>query len=143
MTGFARSVTIDRPAGEVWRHLVDEERFRRWNPTFVRWERLTPGPLVAGARLRETRRAGKSERTTVVEVTDFEEGILFGVATRAMGVRAAYRFWLEPDGARTHVRLDAEVTAGFFLRPFARMLARALEREDGDALERLKRAAEG
>jgi Polyketide cyclase / dehydrase and lipid transport len=55
MAAFVNTVTIMRPAGEVFAYLADTENIPRWNYAIERTRKITPGPAGVGTVYRQTR----------------------------------------------------------------------------------------
>jgi uncharacterized protein YndB with AHSA1/START domain len=55
MQTFQNTVTIARPAGEVFAFLADLRNIPRWNYAIARTVPTSPGPAGAGATYRQTR----------------------------------------------------------------------------------------
>jgi hypothetical protein len=55
METFANTVTIDRPAKEVFEFLADFENVPRWNYAIDRTRKTSPGPVTVGTTYRQTR----------------------------------------------------------------------------------------
>ena len=55
MDTFQNTVTIARPAGEVFAFLADLRNIPRWNYAIARTVPTSPGPAGAGATYRQTR----------------------------------------------------------------------------------------
>ncbi len=142
MAGFTAGVQISRTPDEVWRWITGERDVKAWNPAILEFEKLTPGPVGLGTKFKETRLCGKRKQTAVVEVTESEEGILHAGTVKMAGITGTYRYWLEPADGGTHVRLEAEVKGNFFMKLFVPMIVKGMKKQDGDQLERLKKAIE-
>lgn len=143
MPSFHRDVVVERAPTTVFDYATDLDRASRWMPSIVRIERLDEGPLRPGSRFRETRAHKGKERTAVIEVTEHERPKVHAAQAKAIGVTALYRFRFTPEGARrTRVDLDATCEGRFLGKLFAGMLAKFMEKEDGDLLQRLKTAIE-
>src|SRR5262245_53920260 len=78
MIDFTLHTHIDRPATEVFDYLTDPERLSTWQTNTV--SSVPDGPMGVGTRLREIHRGpGGKEFPSVVEVSEYERGSVFGL----------------------------------------------------------------
>jgi carbon monoxide dehydrogenase subunit G len=137
MAGFKRSIVINRPVEEVFDFATDLNNASRLLPGVVRTEWLAEGGMKPGARFRETRGVKGKERSAVIEVVEHDRPRLHTAAAAMLGMRAAYTFRFTPEAEGTRVEMDAVVTGNILWKLFLGMLARMMEKEDGDYLVRL------
>jgi len=136
---------IARPTADVFAALTDVERYPEWliASGIVRVERLDPGPLVAGSRLRiEQTVAGRS---TVLEgaVTVLAPGAAFGLRGRDRdGVSIEIDAVVVPDDLATRVRWSVRVGLPLRFRMFESMVAPQARRAAALDLEALRRRLE-
>jgi len=136
---------IARPTADVFAALTDVERYPEWliASGIVRVERLDPGPLVAGSRLRiEQTVAGRS---TVLEgaVTVLAPGAVFGLRGRDRdGVSIEIDAVVVPDDLATRVRWSVRVGLPLRFRMFESMVAPQARRAAALDLEALRRRLE-
>lgn len=152
MPAFQASETIERPADIVFRFIEDTRNTPLWLDGVVRIEPLDDGPMRAGWRFRETRRMKKREMSAVIDVR-VHEGPAPGkhppyrhtAGSMAMGVDAVYAFTFDAlDARRTQVDVVCDVRPTNLIgRLFAGMMMRAMQKQDGDMLARMKLAVEG
>jgi hypothetical protein len=110
-------VRIGRPADQVFAHLTDVERWPEWliASGIVRVERLDPGPLGEGSRLRIEQRVAGRASTLEARVSTLSAPDTFGVAGRdADGISIEIDAGLTPDGPLT--RLGWRLRIGLPLR---------------------------
>jgi hypothetical protein len=75
---FANSVTIDRPARDVFAFVADLENVPKWNYAIVETRKTSEGPVAIGATYRQTRSIPtRSEET--LRVTELEPDRRFAV----------------------------------------------------------------
>ena len=72
MPRFEESVTIARPASEIFPWLFDADKVPRWTTALESYERIGDGPLAAGARFRQTLAISGRRITVELEITRFE-----------------------------------------------------------------------
>jgi uncharacterized protein YndB with AHSA1/START domain len=78
MIDFTLHTHIARPATEVFDYLTDPERLSSWQTNTV--SSVPDGPMGVGTRLREIHRGpGGKEFPSVVEVSEYERGAVFGL----------------------------------------------------------------
>ena len=146
MTIEARLETaIGRGAGDVFAHLTAVEQFPEWLVAsgVIRVERLDPGPLAQGSRLRiQQRIAGRATmlegRVTALEVPTrfaFEARDRDGISIDVDGLIAA-------EGAASRLRWSVRVGLPLRCRLFESMAAPEVRRAAAADLERLKRRLE-
>ena len=95
MTRITRSIYIGAPPDAVWRVLVNIEAWPGWARQMKRLERLDPGPLAFGSRVRVTPKAMPG---SVWEVTEYEERRSYTWTSKvAPGVRLTGGHVVDPD----------------------------------------------
>lgn len=148
---FERRATVPRSGRDVFATLTQVERAADWMTPVIRIERLDEGPLVAGSRYREVRRMGSREIAAVIEVVQVDPPESDGPwsithASTGMGVRAIYRFTVTPTasadgGPACELVHRAEVQpVNLVGRVAAGLMLRAMQRADGDLVDRFVRA---
>jgi carbon monoxide dehydrogenase subunit G len=121
---------IGRPPAEVFAALADVERYPEWliASGIVRVERLDPGPLAAGSRLRISQTvAGRS--------TVLDGSVTVQVPGAAFGLRGK-------DDEATRLRWSVKVGLPLRFRMFESMVAPQARRAAALDLEALKRRLE-
>jgi uncharacterized protein YndB with AHSA1/START domain len=101
-----RSYRIARPPAAVFAVLTDPERLAEWQKGTVEVERLTPGPMGVGTRLREVHAAMGRKLESVVEVTEFEPDRVFALHV-VEGVPVDGRWELTANGDGTRLAFTA------------------------------------
>jgi carbon monoxide dehydrogenase subunit G len=142
MAGFRRSVTIARPIEEVFEYATDLANLPQLLPGVTKTELLTPDGIRAGAKIRETRGIRGKEQTAVIEICEHRPPNLHAARSTMMGLCVTYRFHFHSAGEETVVDMDAKVEGNPLWKLFLGMISRAIEKEDGEYLNRLKRAVE-
>lgn len=146
MAGFQSSTWMARPPRDVFAFASDLQNAGEWISDVTRVEPLFEGPIRPGSKFRETRRLSGREHSSVIEVTEHStDGPPFhhAATSRMYGVEATYRYTFAAERDGTRVDLTASVRALNFLGRFlVGMAAHAMEKLDGDQLERLKAAIE-
>jgi carbon monoxide dehydrogenase subunit G len=140
MPGFQRTVTINRPAEQVFDFFTDLKNISTYMPSVTKAEMVTEGGMKPGAKISETRRMKGRENTAVIEITEHERPRLHTASAGMMGFRATYRFRFAPDGQGTRVDMEALIEGNFLWWLFLGMMTRMMEKEDGEMLTLLKKA---
>jgi uncharacterized membrane protein len=140
MSRVARTVHIEAPAADIWAVLTVVEGWPSWASQVRRLERLEPGPLALGSRVRIS---APRLPASVWVVTEYEEPRSFTWESAFLpGVRLIGWHVLTPDASGTNVELALEATGalGRLLNP---ILARAIfNRNTRTATDGLKRHIE-
>jgi hypothetical protein len=122
MPTFENTVTIQRPAGEVFAFLADFENIPMWNYAIDETHKTSPGPVSVGTRYRQTRTVpGRSVEG--FDVTVFEPASRLAIQGQIGPFRATISYQLEAaDGATklvNNVELNAPQAMPRLLAPFA------------------------
>ena len=133
---------IGRPPADVFAALADVERYPDWliASGIVRVERLDPGPLAAGSRLRIAQTV--AGRSTVLDgsVTVLVPGAAFGLRGKDReGVSDAV---MATDEQATRLRWSVRIGLPLRFRMFESMVAPQARRAAALDLEALKRRLE-
>lgn len=136
---------IDRPPAVVFDALADLERYPAWliASGIVRVERLDPGPLAAGSRLRISQTV--AGRSTVLDgsVTVLTADTAFGLSGKDKdGVTIEIDATLTPDGAATRLHWSLQLKLPLRFRMFESMVSPQAQRAAALDLEALKRRLE-
>ncbi len=142
MAGFTSTASIARAPQEVFAFVAGPENA----PTVVQGVTsmvlLTDGPVGVGSRLRETRRVRGKEEHAELEVVAFEPPRRYAVRNVTQGIETVYRYDLRAEGDGTRVDLTCEITASGAKKLMLPVVAAVLKKEDGDHLQRVKKALE-
>jgi uncharacterized protein YndB with AHSA1/START domain len=130
------SVTIQRPAEDVFAVLTDPTMAPRWADSSIKGELLTAGPPGVGTRRRAVVR-GLFGRTmeSVMEVTELEpnRALALRLISASWGGTGRTKYVLTPVDGGTRVDWRWEMEPGGVLKPFARpfmaMFQRAFQRD--------------
>ena len=136
---------IGRPPAEVFAALAEVERWPAWliASGIVRVERLDPGALVAGSRLRISQTV--AGRSTVLDgaVTVLAPGAAVGLRGKDKdGVTIEIDGVLAADGMATHLRWSVRIDLPLRYRMFESMVAPQARRAAALDLEAFKRRLE-
>jgi uncharacterized protein YndB with AHSA1/START domain len=137
---FTRSIAIRRSPEQVFAVLNDLEQAKAWMPAIRRIDVLTPGMRMGvGFKWRETRRVlGILRVKVVLVVTAHDPPRTWGLTYNDGKVQATATFELAGVPSGTQVAFVEEVEELQGKPGRAERMARAMERQDGDLLDRLK-----
>ena len=100
---FANTVTIERPAQDVFAFLADFENVPTWNYAIVETRKTSQGPVGVGATYRQIRSVpARSEEE--FEVTDFEPDTRLAIRGNLGPLEGTITYELEPAGAGTRLQ---------------------------------------
>jgi uncharacterized protein YndB with AHSA1/START domain len=139
MVQIEDALAIRRPVTDVFDYVTDPAKLAEWQDTAVAVTKETDGPMRAGTRLREVRRAPLGRRMEqLVEVSAYEPDRVFGlrVLDGPLKVDGEYRFAASADGTRLEFTGRGELHGP--LRLLAPLATRALRRQFAGYHRRLK-----
>jgi uncharacterized protein YndB with AHSA1/START domain len=136
---------IARPPAVVFDALIDVEHYPQWliASGIVRVERLDPGPLAVGSRLRISQTV--AGRSTVLDgsVTVLTPGAAFGLRAKDKdGVTIEIDATLTPDSEVTRLHWSLQLKLPLRFRVFESMVSPQAQRAAALDLEALKRRLE-
>jgi carbon monoxide dehydrogenase subunit G len=111
------SRTINAPVDAVFETVSDISNYTKAVPELVRVEFVTEQRVGVGTRFRETRRMGKREATTELEVTEYERNERVRMVSDAGGTIWDSVFTVTPEEDGSGTRLDVVMEA----RPYRLM----------------------
>jgi uncharacterized protein YndB with AHSA1/START domain len=136
---------IGRRAEDVFAHVTAVEQYPEWLVAsgVVRVERLDPGPLKQGSRLRIQQRVAGRAATLEGGVTAFEPPTRFSFAAKDRdGISVDIDALLAAEGATSRLRWSVRVGLPLRYRLFESVAAPEVRRAATADLERLKRRLE-
>jgi len=95
MQTFQNTVTIARPAGEVFAFLADLRNIPRWSYAIARTAPTSPGPAGAGATYRQTRTIPRRRKENL-QITAFQPPTRLAIQGQLGPHRATASYLLEP-----------------------------------------------
>jgi Polyketide cyclase / dehydrase and lipid transport len=108
MQTFENTVTIHRPAEEVFEFLADFENIPRWNYAIEKTNKVSAGPVGVGTRYRQTRSVpGRSVEG--FEVTVFEPARRLAIDGQIGPFRATISYELEAVAGATRLVNNVEL----------------------------------
>lgn len=143
MAGFEMSEWISRPAKEVFDFITSSDNASKVVRSVTSMVKLTEGPVRVGTRYRETRMMNDKEQHAELEVIAYEPNQKYAMKNVTEGIETVYRYTFHPEADGTRLDLLCEVRAGGLKKLMLPMVVSILKKEDGDHLQRLKKALEG
>jgi hypothetical protein len=118
MAAFHDTVTIARPADEVFAFLADFGNIPAWNYAIEQTTKASPGPAGVGATYRQTRTLPR-RREESFEVTVFIPPSRLAIKGQIGPFNASSSYLLEPTAGGTRLTNDVELEpSSALLRPF-------------------------
>jgi len=106
MTRICGEVTIDAPVEEVFDLVADERNEPRYNPRIVRAEKLTEGPVGAGARFAADPKGMGDRGRMTLEILEYDRPHRLRNVVRSSYLRVVGTLTFEDLGAATRLRWD-------------------------------------
>jgi carbon monoxide dehydrogenase subunit G len=143
MPGFTLSKQVAAPPATVFAVFSDLEHAAGRIQAISKLELVTPGPVGAGTRFRETRKMFGKDCTEEMQITAFEPGRGYEVSAHSCGAEFRTIFRFTPDGAGTRVDVEFQTLAlSFFaklMRPLSWLTMGTIRKCVNQDLEDLKR----
>jgi uncharacterized membrane protein len=137
------TVEVNRPVAAVFAYVTDPANLAEWQPNLASVTKLTEGPVGAGTRFKEVRRApfGRTVEA-IVEVSAYEENRRFDlrIVSGPLPIDGENTFAATDGGTRIDFAGHGEPRGP--LRLAAPILARLLRRQFESDYARLKQALE-
>ncbi|MER7667499.1 SRPBCC family protein [Kitasatospora sp. NPDC096128] len=142
MISVERRMVVEQPAGEVLRYLADFGNTAEWDPGTVSCVRLDSGPVVAGARWRNTSRFRGRQTELVYRLDDYRPDRLVFIGHNRT-VTATDDISLRASEGRTLLVYRASLRFNGLARLVAPFLRAEFERLADAVAERLPRVLAG
>lgn len=97
---FTNTITIHRPAAEVFAYLADLENLPRWNYAIQQTRKVSPGPVAVGTRYEQVRTVPTRQEESL-EVVELEAGRRLTVRGTLNRLPAHLEYHLESAGETT------------------------------------------
>jgi len=148
MARFALTTSIAAPVDRVFALSTDVEGWPGRIKGITKVEKLTPGPVGAGTRFRETRVMFGKAATEEMEFTRFEPNAAYTVGCESCGASYLSTFTFRPEGGGTRLTVEFDCRPrSFFARlllwPLGLLMRGMLRKCIQRDLDDLKAAAEG
>ncbi len=143
MATFHNTVTIARPADEVFAFLADFGNIPAWNYAIEQTTKTSPGPAGVGATYRQTRTLPRRSDESF-EVTVFTPPSRLAIKGQVGPFNASSSYLLEPAADGTRLTNDVELEpSSALLRPFGPLAIPAVKAAVARNLGTLKQLLEG
>jgi uncharacterized protein YndB with AHSA1/START domain len=109
MATIEGEITIARPVEVVFDYVADQSNEPQYNPTMVRAEKETPGPVRRGTRFRSAVRSGRRTPEMLIEITAYDRPRLLASTTTMRQMEIDYTLELEPVAEGTRMRWRGEL----------------------------------
>ncbi|HET6530020.1 MAG TPA: SRPBCC family protein [Actinoplanes sp.] len=106
MTHIAGEITIDAPVDEVFDMVADERNEPRYNPRIVRAEKVSEGPVGAGARFVVEPRTMGAKNDMVLTILEYDRPRRLHNAVRSPSMRVDGTLTFEGVEGGTRLRWD-------------------------------------
>jgi uncharacterized protein YndB with AHSA1/START domain len=139
MASVEGEITIGRPVEVVFDYVADQTNEPRYNPSMVRAEKVSAGPIGKGTTFRSAVRWGRRTAEMLIECTDYERPRLLASTTTMKQAIIEYTLTFEPVAAGTRMRWSGQVRPkGAFrlLGPLITWMGVRQERRIWESLER-------
>lgn len=109
MSKIEGEITIGRPVEVVFDYVADQTNEPQYNPSMVRAEKVTAGPIGKGTRFRSAVRSGGRAAEMLIECTGYDRPRLLASITTMKQADFEYRLAFEPVVAGTRMRWSGQV----------------------------------
>jgi carbon monoxide dehydrogenase subunit G len=139
---FETSVSIERPAEEVFDYVSDPTTFPRWNSAVQSVRQSSPGEGGVGATYVMHRELPDGPAENGLEVMELDRPTDFTIRTTSGPTPFNYRYSFSGDGTATVIELAAEVELGGLAGALGPIASRVVKRGVDSNFADLKRILE-
>jgi carbon monoxide dehydrogenase subunit G len=141
MPSFTNTVTIDRPARDVFAFLADLENVPKWNYAITETRRTSPGEVGVGSTYEQTRSIPTPSREALT-ITEFEPDRHIAVAGTLARFPARLDYRMEERDGRTRLSNTVDLDLTGPLRLLGGIATGRIRSAVAENLEALKRLLE-
>ena len=139
--------TVNAPLAQVFARFTDLTNAPAMIPAIKKIEILTPGPIGAGTRFRETRVMFGKEAAATMEISTFDPPRSYCVEADSGGSHFATTFTFEPAGSSAtrvamHFGCQAQTLGAKLLTPLSLLMMGFMRKALGADMDSMKAAAE-
>lgn len=109
MARIEGEITIGRPVEVVFDYVADQTNEPLYNPSMVRAEKVTAGPIGKGTRFRSAVRSAGRTAEMLIECTGYDRPRLLTSTTTMRQADFSYALRFDHVGAGTRMRWSGEV----------------------------------
>jgi hypothetical protein len=109
MSGIAGEIVIARPVDVVFDYVADQSNEPQYNPSMIRAEKITPGPVGKGTQFRSAVASMGRTAEMLIECTSYGRPTLFASITTMRQAEISYTLRFEAAAAGTRMRWSGQV----------------------------------
>lgn len=142
MSGFTRKEWIARTPKEVFEFITASENAPKVVSSVKSMVKLTDGAVRVGTKYLETRLMNGKEHQTELEVIEYVPNRIYAMRNFTEGIEIIYRYVFSPENGGTQIDLVCTLKASGLNKLMLPVVSSIFQKEDGDHLQRLKKAIE-
>ena len=142
MARIEGEITIRCPVEAVFDCVADQTNEPHYNPSMVRAEKITPGPIGKGTQFRSTVVSAGRTADMLIELTDYDRPRLLSSSTSMTQADIDYVVRFEPVTAGTRMSWSGRVRPRGALRVLAPLIGWVGRRQEQRIWQSLKRHLE-
>ena len=127
MIKVEHSVTINKPAADVFAYIVDPANTVKYDDELLESKLLTPGPIAVGSVITDKRKFIGREMDSELKVTAYEPNSRFALKVTKGPVPFEITYTLSAAGGGTQFNVKAEGEPGGFFKLAGGMVAKQLQ----------------
>jgi len=127
MIKVEHSVTINKPAADVFAYIVDPANTVKYDDELLESKLLTPGPIGVGSVITDKRKLLGRELESELKVTAYEPNSRFALKVTKGPVPFEITYTLSAAGGGTQLNVKAEGEPGGFFKLAGGMVAKQLQ----------------
>ncbi len=141
MIHLEHSITINRPAEQVFAFVTQFENFPQWQVGMMQ-AKVSAGAIGVGTQIAVTRKFLNQQVEGTVEVTDYQPNKSLAIKTAAgpLSMRLAYAF--EPGAGDTKINIVGEIDPKGLFQVAEPLVAREIKSQLENSLANLKKILE-
>ncbi len=109
MASIEGEIVIGRPPDVVFDYVADQRNEPRYNPSMVRAEKITAGPVGKGTRFRSAAMSMGRSAEMLIEYTGYDRPARLSSITTMRQADVSYTLRFEPDAGGTRMRWSGQV----------------------------------
>ena len=127
MIKVEHSVTINKPAADVFAYIVDPANTVKYDDELLESKLLTPGPIAVGSVITDKRKFIGREMDSELKVTAYEPNSRFALKVTKGPVPFEITYTLSAAGGGTQLNVKAEGEPGGFFKLAGGLVAKQLQ----------------
>lgn len=142
MSGFTKKEWIARTPKEVFDFITASDNAPKIVSSVKSMVKLTDGPLRVGTKYLETRVMNGKDHQTELEVIEYVPDQIYTMKNFTEGIEIIYQYVFTPENNGTQIDLVCALKASGLKKLMLPIVSSIFQKEDGDHLQRLKKAME-